>query len=149
MTNPYIESSFSIELSLYSGSPLASFSGISGGSMSIVVVEHTLLYPEGNSRGIYIPSATSFEPITLSLGVTDDMRLWRWWYENSTGLRERKTLTLRALGTNWGVTEWTLEDAWPSRISGFNFDASSNRYFLASVTLVVEDISRVGMTLSS
>jgi phage tail-like protein len=142
---PYIESSFFIELSLYNGNPLASFSGITGGSMSIVVVEYTHLYDEGNSAGIYIPSATSFEPITLSLGVTDDLQLWRWWYVNANGERDRRNLTLKARGTNGDEAEWTLEDAWPSRISGFNFDASSNKYFLASVTLVVENIIRVGM----
>ncbi len=174
MIGPYLENSFAIELTTATGEPLGYFSAITGGSMSIVVVGHTLMYPEGGSRGIYIPSCTSFEPITLSFGVTDDMTFWNWWIDMSSGKRNRINASIFALGPNYlsastvsktvktdgekivkeainttvqkklrRVAQWDLQDVWPSRISGFHFDVDSNKYMLASVTLIAEDISRI------
>lgn len=161
MTNhtPYIENSFAIELTTSEGAPLGFFSALTGGSMSIVVVGHTLMYPEGGSRGIYIPSCTSFEPITLSFGVTDDLTFWNWWIDMSGAKRKRINASIFALGPALSkapadvasavtakmrrVAQWDLQDVWPSRISGFHFDVDSNKYMLASVTLVAEDISRI------
>lgn len=174
MIGPYLENSFALELTTAKGDPLGYFSAITGGSMSIVVVQHTLLQSNGGSRGIYIPSCTSFEPITLSFGVTDDMTFWNWWLDMANGQRNRINATIFALGPSFlsssatsktvklngkdevrtavtaavqkklrRVAQWDLEDAWPSRISGFRFDVDSNKYLLASVTLVAEDIRRI------
>ena len=144
MTDPFIESNFGIELTTYSGQSLGFFSAITGGSMSIVVVEYTHLLDEGGSMGIYIPSATSFEPIILSFGLTDDMEFWSWWTNMANGYRHRIDASIFAVGSNsQRLAQWNLEDVWPSRISGFNFHSDSNKYFLASVTLVAENIVRV------
>lgn len=151
MIEPYLEKDFAIELTTQAGESLGYFSTVTGGSMSVVVVEHTLMYPEGGSRGIYIPSCTNFEPITLSFGVTDNMGFWNWWTDMANGKRNRIDASIFALGhaaaapknvTGNRYAQWDLEDVWPSRISGFRFDVDSNKYLLASVTLVAEDISR-------
>lgn len=156
---PYLENSFAIQLTTRTGDTLGYFSTLTGGSMSVVVVEHTLMYPEGGSRGIYIPSCTSFEPITLSFGVTDNLAFWNWWGDMANSRRNRIDASIFALGPGISqapigvpkavtdkmrrVAQWDLEDVWPSRISGFRFDVDSNRYFMASVTLVAEDIKRI------
>ncbi len=165
--DPYIESSFAIELTTGQGQSLAYFSAITGGSMSVVVVEHTLMYEGGGSRGIYIPSCTNFEPITLSFGVTDNMGFWDWWMDMANGKRNRIDASIFALGPTIAagkktegatsaraipetlsekgrrIAQWDLEDVWPSRISGLRFDADSDKYYLASVTLAVEDVKRI------
>jgi len=159
MIGPYLENSFAVELTTYAGQSLGYFSAVTGGSMSVVVVEHTLIYPEGGSRGIYVPSCTNFEPITLSFGVTDDIGFWNWWTDIANGKRKRIDASIFALGAAVSkaptgvpsalsekmrrVAQWDMEDVWPSRISGFHFDVDSNKYFLASVTLVAEDIKRI------
>lgn len=156
---PYLENSFAIQLTTRAGESLGYFSTLTGGSMSVVVVGHTLMYPEGSSRGIYIPSCTTFEPITLSFGVTDDLTFWKWWTDMAGSKRNRIDASIFALGAATvktpanvsstitekmrRVAQWDLQDVWPSRISGFHFDVDSNKYMLASVTLVVEDISRI------
>lgn len=144
MTAPYLEKDFIIELQNKTGEKLGYFTAITGGSMSIVVVEHTLMQDKGGSRGIYIPTCTSFEPVTLSFGVTDNMGFWKWWGEMANGKRNRIDISIFATGSNSKLKgQWNLEDVWPSRISGFRFDVDSGNYLLASVTLVAEGIERV------
>lgn len=144
MTAPYLEKDFIIELQNKAGEKLGYFTAITGGSMSIVVVEHTLMQDKGGSRGIYIPTCTNFEPVTLSFGVTNNLKFWTWWGEMASGRRNRIDISIFATGSNGkSKSQWNLEDVWPSRISGFRFDVDSGNYLLASVTLVAENIERV------
>ncbi len=145
-TDPYVENSFGVVLT-YGGNKIGTFTTVSGGSMEITVIEYTLNIKGGGSQGIYIPGATGFEPVTLSYGVTDDVRFWQWWTDLASGKTDKRVnLSLVAFGAmdegNKRLAEWHLEFAWPYKISGFNFDLDSTSAFIAEVTLMVENIVR-------
>ncbi len=139
-----LQANFGVDLEV-NGTRMGKFTSVTGGSMSITVIEHVIMYADGSSRGIYIPGATNFEPITLSHGVTSDKTYWDWWSRLAAGTREVYGASLIVYDHAFvKVAQWDLEDAWVSRISGFRFETgTSGDVFIASVTLVAEDIKRV------
>ena len=149
--DPLVECFFDLEVS-YKGSEIAQtyFHSLSGGEMSITLIEHNVVYQSGNSTTLYIPGPTSFEPITLYQGVTSDKTFWTWWADVTKGKKRRcKSATIRAYGqyvnaadNDPAIAEWTLENVWPLSISGFNFDLDSDQAFIAQITLVAESITR-------
>lgn len=141
----------------------AYFKGISGGEMEIALVEHNVVYQNGGSTTLFIPGASSFAPITLYHGVTNDMTLWKWWSDVTKGKKARRDGSIIAFGYITGdkhkkiineqgteeeievpkIAEWTLSNVWPLAISGFNFDLDSSDPFIAEITLVAEFIERI------
>lgn len=151
-TDPYVENSFGVVLS-YGPNPIGTFTSVSGGAVEITVIEYTLNMKGRGSQGLLIPGASGPEPVTLSFGVTDDVRFWQWWTDMANGkVHKRVNLSLVAFGAVYKedetkkskrrIAEWHLEHAWPVRISGFNFDLDSTSAFIAEVTLAVENIER-------
>ncbi|MCG3211079.1 MAG: hypothetical protein FOGNACKC_04716 [Anaerolineae bacterium] len=158
-SDPYVENSFGVDLA-YNGNKIATFTSVSGGALETAVISYTLNGADltklaGGSGGIMMPGACGFEPIILSYGVTDDMRFWEWWTDMTAGkVYRRVNLSLIAYGllpkkadgtydAKRRTAKWNLTNAWPSRISGFNFDLDSTSAFIAEVTLIVESITRV------
>lgn len=190
--DPFVQSSYYVDL-VVDGDSVGYFGKVTGGSISLTVIEYTL-NQYGGSQGIYIPGATAFEPVTLSQGVGTDMAFWKWWVAIANGTRHtalRLNASIFAYGpltvgtTSTEMTaataektavvddattadvdetqaaeaagvitmeeakglkkyaEWTLTDVWPSKITGFNFAATGDRTFGMSVTLMVEEITRV------
>lgn len=159
-SDPYVENSFGVDLTLSDGTKIATFTSVSGGAIETTVIGYTLNGADlstltGGSGGILMPGACGFEPITLSYGVTEDMRFWEWWTDLTAGkVYRRVNLSLIAYGllpkkddgtyaTKRRTARWDLTNAWPSRVSGFNFDLDSTSAFIAEVTLIVESITRV------
>lgn len=152
--DPYVENSFGVVLSCGT-SNIGTFTSVSGGAMEISVISYTL-NTAGGSSGILMPGACGFEPITLAYGVTDDTEFWKWWVDMSGAkIYRRVNLELVAYGAlkkqsdgtyKKGTARWDLANAWPSRISGFNFDLDSTSAFIAEVTLIVENITRTAPT---
>ncbi|RMF04537.1 MAG: hypothetical protein D6768_03035 [Chloroflexi bacterium] len=154
--DPLVECFFDLEIS-YNGKQIAQayFHSLTGGEMSIALIEHNVVYQSGNSTTLYIPGPTSFEPITLYQGVTSDITFWNWWTDVTKGKKVRRNATIKAFG---GYTrekvqgeqtdpppqmaQWSLENVWPLSISGFSFDLDSDQAFIAQITLVAESIER-------
>lgn len=148
--DPLVECFFDLEVS-YKGSQIgqAYFHSLSGGEMSITLIEHNVVYQSGNSTTLYIPGPTSFEPITLYQGVTSDKIFWEWWTDVTKGKKSRRNATIKAYGQYVKekdkdplIAEWSLENVWPLSISGFSFDLDSDQAFIAQITLVAESIER-------
>jgi phage tail-like protein len=148
--DPLVECFFDLEIS-YNGGELAQayFHRLSGGEMSIALIEHNVVYQSGNSTTLFIPGPTSFEPITLGQGVTSDTKFWKWWADVTKGKKARRDATIRAFGNyrsdnkeDLVIAEWSLENVWPLSISGFSFDLDSDQAFIAQITLVAESIER-------
>ena len=146
--DPFVQNSFGISLVNAAGLQIAMFTNISGGAREIKVIKYTLNNMPGR-RGLRIVGPTAIEPVTLSFGVTEDTFFWEWWTSAKGGLPNRQDVTIKAFGARPTLTgdkvfaEWTLTNAWPQSISGFNFDLDSNEAYIAEVTLVHEGITRV------
>jgi len=151
--DPFVQSSYYVDLVVPDrGGSVGFFGKVTGGSISLTVIEYTL-NQYGGSQGIYIPGATAFEPVTLSQGVGTNMTFWNWWVDIANGQNHtanRINASIIAYGpvtdeatSTKKYAQWDLTDAWPSKISGFNFAATGDRVFGISVTLMVEEITRV------
>jgi len=146
--DPFVECFFDVEFTYSGGTVSTYFKGLSGGEMEITLIQHDVVYQNGGSTTLFIPGASSYSPITLYQGVTDDKFFWNWWADVTKGKRTRCNATITAYGhiTEDGgdqkMAEWTLENVWPLSISGFNFDLDSEDPFIAEVTLVAESIER-------
>ena len=161
--DPFVECFFGIDVS-DNDTDVAYFRAVSGGNMSITLIEHNVVYSGGGSSTLFIPGPTSFEPITLSQGVTKDTSLWEWWTQVTQGKSVRRNLTITAYGQTVTTTElttlgslfsivpdglnfrvyaqWDLINAWPLAISGFSFDVDSAKPYIASITIAAEFIER-------
>ena len=145
MTDPVLQSNFAVDL-VVDGNTMGSFTSVTGGTMSITVIENAIMYADGSSRGTFIPGATNFEPVTLSHGLTDDMTYWDWWNRLAAGSREVYDASIIANSQGGTpVAQWDMEDVWVSRLSGFRFvtGLEGDKIYIASITLVAEDIKRV------
>jgi phage tail-like protein len=146
--DPFVHNSFGISLVDNSGLEIAMFTSISGGAGEIKVIKYTLNNMPGR-RGLRIVGPAGIEPVTLSFGVTTNTFFWDWWTSAKSGLPNRQDVTIKAFGARPTLdedkvfAEWTLTNAWPQSISGFNFDLDSNEAYIAEVTLIHEGITRV------
>jgi phage tail-like protein len=161
--DPFVECFFGVDVS-DDDTEVAYFRAVSGGQMSITLIEHNVVYSGGGSSTLFIPGPTSFEPITLYQGVTKDKTLWDWWTQVTQGESVRRNLTITAYGQTITSTElstlgglfstlpdglnfrvyaqWDLLLAWPLSISGFSFDVDSGKPYIAEITIAAEFIER-------
>ena len=162
--NPLLESFFGIELKVSAengthtyqqgDAKSAYFTKIEGGEMELTLIEHNVVYQNGSSSTLFIPGPSSFAPITLYQGVTDDMKMWEWWSNVTKGKNVRSHASILVYGevpaadptqpsTREEVARWNLEYVWPLKISGLDLDLDSTSAMVASITLVAESIERV------
>ena len=141
--DPFVECFFGVDVS-DNNTDVAYFRAVSGGKMSITLIEHNVVYSGGGSSTLFIPGPTSFEPITLYQGVTNDTTLWDWWTQVTQGKSVRRNLTINAYRGDslTTVATWNLTNAWPLEISGFSFDVDSGSPYIASITIAAEFIER-------
>lgn len=148
--DPFVECFFDLEFTdnnLNKGQ--AFFRSLTGGEMSISLIQHNLVFQNGGSTTLFIPGQTNYEPITLSQGVTKDLAFWDWWTNVTKGKKCRANATITAYGHiteengSAAAAKWDLENVWPLAISGFNFDLDSGNAFIAEITLAAESIERI------
>ena len=135
------------------------FTRLTGGEMSIGVIQHNVTYETGDSTTLLIPGPISFAPIVLWRGFGFSEQLYRWLDASVKGdtiqARRNASITLNQMRTTTNddgssasayeaVVRWNLTKCWLAKISGFEM----NQYVdaaLASlqITLVAESIERV------
>jgi len=148
MADPGLKNNFGVDL-VVNDTRMGSFTSVTGGTMSITVVENNVGSANGGVRHTYIPGPVRFEPITLSHGLTSEKTYWYWWDQIANKRKmegyDASIIAYQGDTIKTQIARWDLEDVWVSRISGFQFatGASGNDVYIASVTLVVEDITRV------
>ncbi len=97
--DPFVEGFFDVEFGFAEANKArAFFLSISGGEMSITLIEHNVVYQNGGSSTLFIPGATSYAPLTLHQGVTNDMAFWKWWTDVTKGKKMRFSGTITAYG---------------------------------------------------
>jgi phage tail-like protein len=87
-----------------------------------------------------------FNPITLKRGLTDNQDFWEW---HKTAAIDGDVASARKSGTitmyspkREAVAKWEFHNAWPSKVTGPTFDASSNNVAIEELTIVYEDYRR-------
>lgn len=119
----------------------AGFSDISGLSMEIQVVE----YRAGNylsESPIKIPGLTKYPAVTLKRGLIGALDLFEWIEESAqSGAGSRRDVTIHLIGEErQPVMTWKLRNAWISKYSFSDLNASSNEVAIEAIELQHEGL---------
>lgn len=123
------------------GGTEAGFNEVSGFDISIDSIE----YREGDdpTTPFKLPGLTKYSNITFKHGITDDMELYNWIKDCVEGKIERKVVTISALGEDASVIAvWELEEAWPVKYTGPDFNAMGSDVAIESMELAHEGLKR-------
>jgi phage tail-like protein len=117
------------------------FSEVSGFDASIDVIE----YREGDmtQTPLKLPGLKKYGNITLKKGLTSSMVLYDWIIAGVEGAVERKTVTITALDeTGSDAASWQVINAWPSRYSAPDFNATANEVAIETLEIAHEGMTR-------
>lgn len=139
MPYPYKKYRFRLEID---GIDQAGFSEVSGFDANVDVIE----YREGDSpvtSPVKLPGLTKYGNVTMKWGVTDSLSLYDWIKGISEGTIERKTVTITVLDdAGDSKASWQLLNAWPTKYTAPDFNASASEIALESLELAHEGMTR-------
>jgi phage tail-like protein len=124
------------------------FDRISGGDVEIDVIQHPVVFENGGFHTLMIPGPRKNHPVHLEGGYGNTAGLYHWFTQAAqgdiSGARKNATISLHSFveGKYQAVIQWHLINAWPSKISGFDFGQQATDRARFSVTLVCESIDR-------
>lgn len=137
----YPQSKFRFKLEI-DGLEVGGFSEVSGFDASIDVIE----YREGDmvQTPMKLPGLKKYGNITLKKGVTDSDVLYQWMTAGVEGEVERKTITITLLdSTNSDAASWQVINAWPTKYTGPDFNATASEVAIESLEIAHEGMTRV------
>lgn len=141
MANIYPFKKYNYDLSI-DGKSVGGFSEVSAPDVTIDPIE----YREGNFKmntpGKQ-PGLVKYGNVTLKWGLTDSHTLYDWAKEVEHGTINRKTVTISLLSdTGEELAKWSLTDAWPTKYTAPDFNATSNEVAIESLELAHEGLTR-------
>lgn len=106
-------------------------------------------YRVGNSpvfSVIKMPGLIKYSNVTMKKGIfKGDNKFWEWFSQIKQNTIKRIDITISLLDeTNTPTMVWTLKNAWPSKISGYELKAEGNEVAVESIEIVHE-----GMTIAN
>jgi phage tail-like protein len=146
--DPYKAFRFLVEISGNMVFAKAGFQKASGLKMSTEAIE----YREGGDSLTVskTPGLTTFEPITLERGMSEDVDMWEWAskifsmdeYNQSNNFRANVKIKLLDREGNV-VKTWEVPNCWVSRYETSDFDAQSNNVMIETLELQHEGFKLV------
>jgi phage tail-like protein len=122
--------------------PVAGFSECSGLQLEVEVQD----YNEGGMNAIVrkFPGRTKQANITLKRGVID-RQLWDWFYQTTQGTVTFRNATIVVRDPSGGqeVLRWTVERAFPAKLSGPELNATQNSVAVETLELCHEGLKRL------
>lgn len=134
--DPYANCNFHVEIQ---GVLAGGFAEVSGLEISTEVET----YREGglNTKQYRFPKWTTYSDLVLKKGVSDIDLLWRWYQNTVNGEIQRKSMTIYLLGPDYiPAMWWDVSQAWPSKMEGPSFDATSNQISFETLTITHEGL---------
>ncbi len=140
--DPILTFHFALEMG---GQIAGLFSHVGGLSSENEVVEHKVI-KDGKEMIQIIPGRLKWTPITLKRGITSALDIWDWRQKVVDGKigEARKACSIIAYSTDGqAVARWDLTNAWPSKVTGPEFDSTSGNIIFEELTIVFEGVKRV------
>lgn len=136
--DPYANFSFRVEID---GVPLAGFTEVSG----LVSESEVISYREGADLAVRrIPGQTTFAPIVLKRGITNDRTLWEWRKQIADGVVDRRSGTIVLLdGNREAVARWVFRQGWPSKWIGPVLNGQQSDVAIETLEIVHEGLDWV------
>ena len=106
-------------------------------------------YRTGDSpiySSVKMPGLLKYNNVTMKKGIfKGDNKFWDWFNQIKMNTIKRIDITISLLDeTNAPAMTWTLKNAWPTKISGYDLKADGNEVAVESIEIVHE-----GMTISN
>ena len=106
-------------------------------------------YRVGNSpiySVIKMPGLIKYSNVTMKKGIfKGDNKFWEWFSQIKQNTIKRIDITISLLDeTSAPTMVWTLKNAWPTKISGYELKAEGNEVAVESIEIVHE-----GMTIAN
>lgn len=124
------------------GIGVAGFSEVTGYDASIEPTD----YREGNMKAptpIKVAGIRKYSNITLKWGVTGSMAMYNWISGSFEGPVERKTVAISLMNdSEEEVATWQIINAWPTKYTGPEFNATSSDVAIESLELAHEGLTR-------
>ena len=121
------------------------FTEISGLGSESEIVEAKQVDASGKDLIRKIPGRLKFTDVTLKRGITDYMDFWKWRQLVVDGKVKdaRKNATIFMCDTEGNpVAEWSLTNAWPSKVQGPQVQAESSTAGMEELTITYEYLER-------
>jgi conserved hypothetical phage tail region protein len=106
-------------------------------------------YRVGNSKVysvVKMPGLIKYSNVTMKKGIfKDDNKFYDWFSQVKQNTIKRTDITISLLDeTDTPTMVWTLKNAWPTKISGYELKAEGNEVAVESIEIVHE-----GMTITN
>lgn len=140
--DPLVGAHFRIDVS---GKATGYFTEVSGIGSETQVIEHKIMGVETTGMIRKIPGLLKWNDITLKRGITANMDFYAWRKEIESGKVDgaRASVTITMLDQAMTpVAEWTLDKAWPSKITGPSIKSDANEIGVEELVLCHEGIIR-------
>jgi phage tail-like protein len=133
--DPYTGFNFRVEID---GINVAAFTEVSGLASETDVID----YREGGDSIVrLLPGITTYRPIVLRRGITNDRSLWLWRkavVDGQIDRRHGRIVLLDADGTE--VARWTFRNGWPAKWEGPALNAQASDVAIESIEIVHEGL---------
>jgi phage tail-like protein len=121
------------------------FTHVGGLGSETEVIEHKVV-SDGNKEVVQmLPGRLKWTPITLKRGITSNLDIWDWRQSVVEGKISdaRKAASIIAYDdAATPIARWDLTNAWPSKVTGPEFDSTSGNIMFEEVTIVFEGVVR-------
>lgn len=136
MPDPYRGFNFRVEID---GITEAGFQECSGLDATTDVQEYREGIDPNHVR--HLTGLNKYSPITLKRGITDSASLWQWRQKVIDGKTERKNVSIILFNeAQEEKLRWNLRNAWPSKWTGPNFNATSNDVAIETLEIVHDEM---------
>ncbi len=122
------------------------FTHVGGLGSESEVAEQKVVNEKGLPFVQKVPGRLKWTPITLKRGITKTMDIWTWRKEVTDGdmKKARADASLIAFdSTGTEVARWNMTRAWPSKVTGPEFDSTTGNVMFEEVTIEFESVIRV------
>lgn len=129
---------FSVQL----GDDKMSFQEVSGLESETKIIE----YRHGDNKSFYpikMPGLGRVGNVTMKKGIfVNDSKFWDWYNEIKMNIIKRRTVVINLLDeTGAPKMTWTLNNAWPTKITGTDLKSEGNEVAVESVEIAYETLT--------
>lgn len=121
------------------------FTEASGMGSETEVVEQKVVSEKGVQVVLKVPGRLKWNDLTLKRGLTSSMDMWVWrkLVEDGKIKDARKNATVTMFDQELkAVAQWTLENCWPSKLTGPTAKSDANEFGMEELVVVAESYKR-------
>jgi phage tail-like protein len=143
LKEPQLTLAFALEIQ---GKKVQLFTSVGGLDATVEVVRERLQDAKGADVYVALPAQITYGDLTLSRKISDDLEIYNWHKEVLDGKIEkaRTACSVVLFGQDGKETlRWNLTEAWPSKVSYSEMDATAGATVNEELTIVYEHLERV------